>query len=167
MKSGGPGIAFRAATSGLWCAWREEPSLRFHFLAAYTVLVLGSWLGLSALEMALVALASGLVVVAEVANTAVEALTDLVSPGFHPLARTAKNVAAGAVLAAALVALGVGALLFGPRLPEAAGVVGGRLARPGAATLLEAAVFLGLLGCWFAGWGRRRRSQQATEGEEG
>ena len=51
---------------------------------------------------------------AELVNTAIEALTDLASPAWHPLAGKAKDVAAGAVLLAALGALVVGALVFGP-----------------------------------------------------
>jgi diacylglycerol kinase (ATP) len=64
----------------------------------------------------LVALAVGTVWTAELANTAIEALTDLVSPEYHPLAGKAKDVAAGAVLMAAVAALVVGLLIFGPRV---------------------------------------------------
>ena len=53
---------------------------------------------------------------AELVNTAIEALTDLASPAYHPLAGKAKDVAAGAVLLAALGALMVGVLVFGPKL---------------------------------------------------
>jgi diacylglycerol kinase (ATP) len=49
-------------------------------------------------------------------NTALERLTDLVSPGFHPLAGMAKDIAAGAVLLAAVGAVLVGVILFGPRI---------------------------------------------------
>ena len=67
-------------------------------------------------EWALVALAVAGVWAAELFNTAIEALTNLVSPGYHPLAGRAKDVAAGAVLLAALGALAVGGLVFGPRI---------------------------------------------------
>ena len=60
--------------------------------------------------------AIGLVWTAEGLNTAIEALVDLVSPEQHPLAGRAKDVAAGAVLLAALAATAIGLLVFGPRL---------------------------------------------------
>lgn len=104
------GHAFRGVASAL----RSEVHLRFHALATVAVIGLGFYFGISRAEWALVALAVGTVWTAELANTAVEALTDLVSPEYHPLAGKAKDVAAGAVLLAALAALVVGALIFAP-----------------------------------------------------
>ena len=60
--------------------------------------------------------AIGLVWTAEGVNTAIEAVVDLVSPDSHPLAGRAKDVAAGAVLCAAIAALVIGVLIFGPRV---------------------------------------------------
>jgi diacylglycerol kinase (ATP) len=80
------------------------------------VIGLGFYFNINRTEWALVALAVGTVWSAELANTAIEALTDLVSPEYHPLAGKAKDVAAGAVLLAAFAALVVGALIFAPRL---------------------------------------------------
>ena len=54
--------------------------------------------------------------VAEGLNTALERLTDLVSPGFHPLAGKAKDIAAGAVLITVIGAVSIGIIIFGPRL---------------------------------------------------
>jgi diacylglycerol kinase len=54
--------------------------------------------------------------VAEGLNTALERLTDLVSPGYHPLAGKAKDIAAGAVFLAVLGAVSTGIVIFGPRL---------------------------------------------------
>ena len=65
---------------------------------------------------ALLALAVGLVMTAELLNTALEALVDLASPGDHPLAKQAKDVSAGAVLAASLCAVAVGAFVLWERL---------------------------------------------------
>lgn len=106
------GHAFRGVASALG----SEVHLRFHALATVVVLGLGFYFSISRTEWALVALAVGTVWTAELANTAIEALTDLVSPEYHPLAGKAKDVAAGAVLLAALAALVVGALIFAPRV---------------------------------------------------
>ena len=108
--------SFGHALRGVLLALRTELHLQFHLAATVVVLGLGWLLDLSRLEWALVALAVAGVWATELLNTAVEALTDLVSPGYHPLAGKAKDVAAGAVLLAALGALAVGALVFGPRL---------------------------------------------------
>ena len=106
--------SFGHAGRGVWSALRSEVHLRFHAVATVVVIGLGFYSGLSRLEWALVALAVASVWAAELMNTAIEALTDLASPAYHPLAGKAKDVAAGAVLLAALGALVVGALVFIP-----------------------------------------------------
>lgn len=73
-------------------------------------------LGLTRPEWLLLVLAVGLVWIAEAMNTAFERLCDVASPEFHPLVEEAKDIAAGAVLIAALAAAIVGLGLFGPRL---------------------------------------------------
>jgi diacylglycerol kinase (ATP) len=75
--------------------------MRSHFVAALVVLLAALFLRVSPIEFALLALSILFVLFAELINTAVEAVVDLVSPGFHPLAKTAKDTAAGAVLIAA------------------------------------------------------------------
>jgi diacylglycerol kinase (ATP) len=75
--------------------------MRSHFFAALVVLLAALFLRVSPIEFALLALSILFVLFAELINTAVEAVVDLVSPGFHPLAKTAKDTAAGAVLIAA------------------------------------------------------------------
>ena len=106
--------SFDHAGRGVWSALRSEVHLRLHAVATVVVIGLGFYSGLSRLEWALVALAVAGVWAAELMNTAIEALTDLASPAYHPLAGKAKDVAAGAVLLAALGALVVGALVFVP-----------------------------------------------------
>ena len=108
--------SFGHAGRGVWSALRSEVHLRIHAVATVLVLGLGFYCGISRLEWALVALAIAGVWTAELLNTAIEALTDLASPDFHPLAGKAKDVAAGAVLLAAAGAVVVGALVFGPHL---------------------------------------------------
>jgi diacylglycerol kinase (ATP) len=75
--------------------------MRSHFIFAAVVLLAALFLRVSPVEFALLALSILFVLFAELINTAVEAVVDLVSPGFHPLAKTAKDTAAGAVLIAA------------------------------------------------------------------
>ncbi|WP_081867544.1 diacylglycerol kinase family protein [Hymenobacter sp. IS2118] len=108
--------SFGHAVRGVWAALRSEVHLQFHAVATVIVIGLGAYYHLARLEWALVALAVAGVWTAELVNTAIEALTDLASPAYHPLAGKAKDVAAGAVLLAALGALVVGVLVFGPRM---------------------------------------------------
>ncbi|MBC8083766.1 MAG: diacylglycerol kinase family protein [Hymenobacter sp.] len=106
------GYAFR----GVRAALRSEVHLRLHALATVLVTGLGFYCRLSGLEWALIALVVGLVWSLELVNTAVEAVVNLASPEYHPLAGRAKDVAAGAVLVGAMTALVVGLLVFGPRV---------------------------------------------------
>jgi len=86
-------------------------------LAAATIAAIaaGGYFRLSAAEWCAVVLAITAIWVAEGLNTAIERLTDLVSPGYHPLAGRAKDIAAGAVLLASIGAVVVGVIIFGPR----------------------------------------------------
>ena len=106
--------SFGHSVRGVWAALRSEVHMRFHAVATAAVIGLGFYYGITRVEWALVALAMTGVWAAELLNTAIEALTDLVSPDYHPLAGKAKDVAAGAVLLAAIGALAVGLLVFGP-----------------------------------------------------
>jgi diacylglycerol kinase (ATP) len=108
--------AFRDAFRGVAEMLRTQRNARFHVVAMGMVLAAGLWLRLSRVEWALVALSIALVLAFEAVNTALEYLTDLVSPDYHPLAGRAKDVAAGAVLLGALGAVAVGLLIFGPKI---------------------------------------------------
>lgn len=108
--------SFRYALAGIAHLVRTQPNARIHLAIAVAVVLLGLWLGLPARDWAVIALTIGMVFAAEGFNTAIEALVDLVSPDPHPLAKVAKDVAAGAVLMAALAAIAVGLLIFGPPL---------------------------------------------------
>lgn len=104
------------ACRGWVAAWRCEPNVRIHLGFVVGVTALGLWLRLCPVEWAILALTYGLVLAAELLNSALEALTDLLSPTYHPLAGRAKDTAAGAVLLAAVVAVAVGLLILGPPL---------------------------------------------------
>ncbi|WP_205543922.1 diacylglycerol kinase family protein [Rubrobacter indicoceani] len=103
---------FDHAWSGIRLVVSSQRNMRFHVLAAFAVVVLGLLLGLPALELALLALTISAVFAAEMVNTAVEAVVDLASPERHPLAKTAKDCAAGAVLVLSVGAVVVGVLVF-------------------------------------------------------
>jgi diacylglycerol kinase len=104
------------ALSGIAFAIRTQRHMQIHVIAAVIVIALGSFLSLEAIDWCLLAIAIGMVVSAELVNTAIEQAVDLASPERHPLAKSAKDVAAGAVLAAALVAIAIGLLVLGPPL---------------------------------------------------
>jgi diacylglycerol kinase len=110
------GKSFFFAFAGLNYLIRTQTNFLVHLLAALVVIVLSVALGVAAAELAALILAIGLVLVAEAANTALEALVDLVTHEYHPLAKTAKDVGAAAVVLAALTAVGVGAVVLLPRL---------------------------------------------------
>lgn len=91
---------------------REEKHMRNHFISALVVLLLTLFLRITPIEFALLALSILFVLFAELINTAVEAVVDLVSPGYNPLAKVAKDTAAGAVLVAAMGAAIMGYLIL-------------------------------------------------------
>ena len=108
--------AFRFAFAGLWYTLRTQRNMRIHLAIAAIVAILGVWLKLSPDHWALLALTSGLVLVSEMTNTVIEKSIDLVCPEYHPLAKIIKDVMAGAVVLAAIVAVVVGLLILGPPL---------------------------------------------------
>lgn len=108
--------AFRDAARGLRVLLADEPHARFHAAATVLVLGLGFWLEISVAEWCAVILAIGLVWVGEAINTAIETVVDLASPARHALAGKAKDVAAGAVLLAAVTAASIGGVVFLPKL---------------------------------------------------
>ncbi|HBT47344.1 MAG TPA: diacylglycerol kinase [Peptococcaceae bacterium] len=110
------GSKFRAAFSGLLFALRTQSNMAVHLSAAVAALALAYYLEVRDWEWVALVLTITLVLAAEMFNTAVEAVVNLYSPQYHPLARVAKDVAAGAVLVTALGAVIVGMLIFLPKL---------------------------------------------------
>ena len=101
----------RNAWNGIVHAWRTQRNLRIQVVLGILALIVFSVLHVSLLALALLILTIALVLAFELMNTALEALVDLVSPQRQPLAKAAKDAAAGAVLVTALGALVVGVLL--------------------------------------------------------
>jgi len=108
--------SFGYAARGIATMLRGEANARIHAVAALVAVGAGLGFGIERGEWLAIVLAIGVVFMAEGFNTAFEALCDVASPGRHPLVERAKDVAAGAVLLAALAALVVALVVFGPRL---------------------------------------------------
>jgi diacylglycerol kinase len=105
--------SFGWAISGINYAFSTQKNMKIHGLAAVVVLIAGLVVGLSQIEWAVISLTVFLVLAAETINTAIEKTVDLVTDNYHPLAKAAKNLAAGAVLITAINALVIALLIFG------------------------------------------------------
>ncbi|MEM6396238.1 MAG: diacylglycerol kinase family protein [Bacteroidota bacterium] len=108
--------AFGHAFRGFLDLVRHHPHAHLHLIATTMTILAGLNLRFAQWEWMVAILCLGLVWAAEALNTALEYLTDLVSPEYHPLAGKAKDMAAAGVLCAALAAFVVGLLLIGPKL---------------------------------------------------
>jgi len=108
-------LSFGFAFQGLITFFKTQHNAWIHLLSAIVVIVLGFIYHITPVEWCWLIVAIGFVFAAEMFNTAIEFLTDLVSPQFHPLAKKVKDVAAGAVLVAALTAVAIGLIVFLPK----------------------------------------------------
>ena len=108
--------SFGYAFSGLWHVLRTQRNARIHIAITLVVAALGLHLGLSLTEWAIIVLTIGTVLAAESFNTVAELAVDLATTEYHPLAKIAKDVAAGAVLLMAITAVVVGLLILVPPL---------------------------------------------------
>lgn len=116
MKRRGLGESFAAAIDGVRQVVRTERNMKIHLLAATLAVLAGWFFKISRVEWGILVLTIFLVLVTETINTAVEKSIDLVTPTYHPLAGLAKNLAAGAVLLAAVNAIIIAFILFSARL---------------------------------------------------
>lgn len=113
------------AIEGIIYTARTQKHMRNHFLAALLVLLAVLFLKVTPLEFALLTISVCFVLFAELVNTALEVVVDLVSPDYHPLAKVAKDAAAGGVLVAAIGAAVMGYLIFSQYIfPVYQGVLG-------------------------------------------
>lgn len=110
--------SFSYAGRGVWVFIKTTHNAWIHLALFVLAIFLGFYFGISKIEWMLLVLAGGFVIVAEAFNTAIEIDIDLTSPDYHPYAKDTKDVAAGAVLLAALTSLTVGLLIFVPYLVD-------------------------------------------------
>ena len=106
--------SFDYAIQGIVTAMREQ-NFRFHLLSAVMVMIAGFLTGLSVTEWIIIVLVITLVIGAEMFNTAIERVVDLVSPDYHPLAKQAKDIAAASVFVFATCSVIIGMLIFLPK----------------------------------------------------
>ena len=108
--------SFGFALEGVSYLIRTQRSAQIEIVIGVVVTLVGAWLGIGAIEWAVLVLAMALVLALEALNTAIELAVTLASPQRHPLAKAAKDVAAAMVLIAAVGSVIVGAIVLGPRL---------------------------------------------------
>ncbi|MBR3689519.1 MAG: diacylglycerol kinase family protein [Eggerthellaceae bacterium] len=110
--------SFKCAAAGIVHAIKTQRNMRIHVFVAVCALLVSYLLELDPSEWGIILLCIGLVMAAECFNTAIEAVVDKVSPEVHPLAKHAKDCAAGAVLICALISIAAGLTIFVPALLE-------------------------------------------------
>lgn len=113
------------AVNGIIYALRTQRHMQVHLTATVGVVALGLWFDISSIQWLFVVFAVSLVWVTELLNTGIEAVVDLCTQEYHPLAKVAKDAAAGAVLVAAINALVVAVMVFFPLIIEAVRSWGG------------------------------------------
>lgn len=115
--------AFNNAIEGVLYTFKNEPNMRIHYLCAVAVLFLSLFFDLEKIEMIILFMLIGSVIICEMFNTAIEKAIDGVSTEFHPLFKVAKDVSAGAVLVASMIAVIGGYLLFYDRIANIGNIV--------------------------------------------
>ncbi|MER1999541.1 MAG: diacylglycerol kinase family protein [Lysinibacillus sp.] len=106
--------SFTYALEGIRVCLKEQ-NFKFHIVAGIIATILGIFTQLTRVEWMVLCIVIGLVLMAEMFNTAIEKVVDLVSPDIHPLAKAAKDISAAAVLVIASVSVIIGILIFIPK----------------------------------------------------
>ncbi|MDD6272888.1 MAG: diacylglycerol kinase family protein [bacterium] len=109
-------ISFTYPIKGLRYAYNNEQNLAFDVGMALVVCILGFLFHINKYEWSILVLTIGLVISCELINTAIEAVVDLITEEYHPLAKVAKDTSAAAVFIFAIVAVIVGLIIFLPKL---------------------------------------------------
>ena len=108
--------SFSYAFKGLYDLVKSEPNARIHLVATIAAVSAGIFFRISNTEWCIILIVIALVWAAEAINTVIEKLADHLFPEYHETARLAKDIAAGAVLVCAIVALICGLIVFLPKL---------------------------------------------------
>ena len=116
MKSSSFFKSFKYAFDGLGSAFKTQRNLRIHVSVGTIAILIGLWLKISRADWAILIITIGIVLSLELLNTSLEAVVDLVSPEYHPLAKKSKDVGAASVLVGAIMSVVIGILVLGPPL---------------------------------------------------
>lgn len=108
--------SFKYALEGIIYCFRTQRNMRIHLSAAAIAVAASLVLRITRLELIIVLMTISIVITCELINTAIEKAVDTATEEYHPAAKVAKDVAAGAVLISAINAAAVGCIVFGPRL---------------------------------------------------
>lgn len=107
---------FKFALEGIRVSFINEKNIRFHLFFSVFVIVFGIIFNLTQTEWMLIFFAIAGMIVIEMINTAIERVVDLVTDQYHPLAKQAKDIAAGAVLIYAILSVVIGMIIFIPKI---------------------------------------------------
>ncbi len=107
---------FAYAAKGLAEAIRTQFNIRFHFVATLVAVAMSFYFSLSIIEWSFIILAIAIVWIAELLNTAIEYVTDFVSPEYNDIAGKVKDIAASAALVAAIASASIGMIIFIPKI---------------------------------------------------
>ena len=108
--------SFKYAIEGIWKSFKTERNMKIHVLAMLIVVALGIFLKLNKIEWCIIAIAIVIVLSAELFNTAIETVVDMISPEKNEKAKLVKDIAAASVLVLAMGAVIVGAIIFIPKI---------------------------------------------------
>ncbi len=108
--------SFKYAGAGIADLFKHTPNAKIHLAAAILCVFFGIYFSITSLEWCIIIIAISMVIVAEAINTAIEYLTDLVTKDYHELAKKTKDMAAGAVLLAAIGAICIACFIFLPKI---------------------------------------------------
>lgn len=108
--------SFKYATSGIKTTFKDQPNLIIHVIIAINVVIAGWFFNVSRTEWLVLVLTVGVVLTVELTNTAIEEVVNSFTDQVHPAAKKAKDVAAGAVLIASVMAIIIGLVIFLPYL---------------------------------------------------
>ncbi|WP_040207954.1 diacylglycerol kinase family protein [Neobacillus jeddahensis] len=106
--------AFSFATAGILTALKMERNMRFHLISSLIVLIVSFYFSITKIEWVIILFAIGGMFALELMNTAIERVVDLVTAEYHPLAKQAKDIAAGAVFVYAVLSVVIGIIIFIP-----------------------------------------------------
>lgn len=109
-------ISFKHAFDGFIYAVRTQPNFRFHLLAAIVVVLLGIYFSITSIEWLVLIFTINTVLVAEMVNTSIEAMVDLITLEKRADARVAKDVASAMVLVSAILSVAVALIIFLPKI---------------------------------------------------